>query len=159
MADLNEVRRWAAELIDEHLDDSWSFAFDHAKTRAGKCNFAKREISVSRYLAVKHTDEQVRQTLLHEVAHAKVGVQEGHGIGWQQFAAQIGYVGGRTHTAEVADEFAKWVGVCPNGHEVFRFRKPGGRVVSCAKCSKRFDRRFLIQWYERHPRGSGTTAV
>lgn len=149
MADLSEVRIWAAELIDKYLDDSWSFTFDRAKTRAGKCNFSKREISVSRYLAEKHSDEQVRQTLLHEVAHAKVGPHEGHGAGWQSYAEQIGYVGGRTHAADIADEFATWIGVCPNGHEVYRFRRPGNRQVSCAKCSKRFDRSFLIRWIER----------
>ncbi|MDJ1371304.1 SprT-like domain-containing protein [Gulosibacter molinativorax] len=149
MADLTDVRGWAAELIATHLDDSWSFAFDNAKTRAGKCNFERREISVSRYLAQKHSDEQVKQTLLHEIAHGMVGARAGHGPVWQACAAQIGYVGGRTHTAEVADEFAKWVGTCPNGHEIYRFRRPGNRAVSCAKCSKRFDRRFLVTWRER----------
>lgn len=151
MANLNDIRHWAHELITQYLDDSWSFTFDRAKTRAGKCNFTKREISVSRYLAELHTDEQVKQTLLHEVAHAKVGPGAGHGPVWQSYAAQIGYVGGRTHTGEVASEFAKWVGVCPNGHKIFRFRKPSGKSVSCARCSRRFDRRYLVAWREREP--------
>lgn len=151
MADLIDVQVWAGELIDRYLDESWTFTFDRAKTRAGKCNFDRREISLSRYLAEKHTDEQVMQTLLHEVAHAKVGPRAGHGPVWASYAAQIGYTGGRTHTAPVADEFAKWVGICPSGHEVFRFRRPGAKPMSCAKCSKRFDKRFLIGWYERQP--------
>ncbi|MGO1544689.1 MAG: SprT-like domain-containing protein [Gulosibacter sp.] len=158
MADLGDVRQWANELIAQYLDDSWSFVFDRAKTRAGKCNFDRREISVSRYLAEKHTDEQVRQTLLHEIAHAKVGAHEGHGLVWQLYAAEIGYVGGRTHQAEIADEFAKWVGVCPNGHEIYRFRKPKERDVSCAKCSKRFDRRYLVTWSPRTPDSNAKTA-
>ncbi|KAB1644726.1 SprT-like domain-containing protein [Gulosibacter chungangensis] len=151
MADLKEVQRWAAELMAKYLDESWSFTFDRAKTRAGKCNFDKRQVSLSMYLAAKHSDEQVKQTLLHEIAHAKVGPKAGHGPIWQSYAAQIGYTGGRTHTASVADEFAKYVGICPNGHEIYRFRRPGTKPVSCAKCSKRFDQRYLIRWYERQP--------
>lgn len=149
MADLAQVELWANQLIDRHLDASWSFAFDRAKTRAGKCDFQRRTISISRYLAERHTDEQVTQTLLHEIAHAMAGHRAGHGTEWQRIAASIGYVGGRTHDGAVADEFARWVGQCPDGHRVYRFRRPKDDPMSCAKCSRSFDRRYLIHWHER----------
>lgn len=139
---------WANALIRMHLDETWTFAFDNAKRRAGLCNFTRRQISVSRYLAARHDDDEVHQTLLHEVAHAMAGPDAGHGPGWRRIARRIGYVGGTTHHGETATELAPWVGTCPNGHTVYRHRRPRG-VSSCSQCAPRFDRRFLIGWTRR----------
>ena len=68
MADLERVTTWANALIRLHLDPAiWSFGFDHARTRAGLCNFTDKRISVSRHLAAKYEDDEVHQILLHEV--------------------------------------------------------------------------------------------
>lgn len=149
MADLERVRALAERLIAEHLDDSWSFDYDRAKTRAGMCDYARRRITVSRYLTAMEPEEQVRQTLLHELGHALAGPGAGHGPEWRRIAAELGYVGGRTHDGRVASEYARWIGTCPNGHRIYRFRRPGQRAMSCARCSRGFDRRFLIRWSER----------
>ena len=87
MAELTRVRTWANALIDLHLDHSWSFAFDNAKTRAGLCNYTEKRISVSRYLAAKYEDDEIHQVLLHEVAHAIAGTRAGHGPKWKSIAS------------------------------------------------------------------------
>ncbi|MGO1406492.1 SprT-like domain-containing protein [Agrococcus casei] len=151
MAELQRVRVWADALIKLHLDASWHFAFDNARTRAGLTNFSKRQISVSRHLAVRWSDDDVHQTLLHEVAHAMAGPGAGHGPVWQRISRELGYVGGRTHHGEIASETAKWLGVCPQGHEHYRFRKPS-RIASCVRCApgrRGFDPRYLISWSAR----------
>ncbi|WP_353826716.1 SprT-like domain-containing protein [Agromyces sp. SYSU T0242] len=149
MADLARVRVWAEALIALHLDPAeWTFAFDNAKKRAGLCNYTARRISVSRYLAVRYDDDEIHQILLHEVAHAIAGPRAGHGPKWAATAAEIGYVGRRTHDGAVADELAPWVGRCPSGHEHFRYRQPV-RPLSCGICRRGFDRRNLIEWRRR----------
>lgn len=149
MAELSRVRVWADALIRLHLDQTqWRFEFDHAKTRFGLCDHSRKQISVSRYLAAQSDDDEVHQVLLHEVAHAIVGPRAGHGPEWKRVASELGYVGGRTHTADAATEHAKWLGVCPAGHEVIRFRRPS-KSTSCAKCSPRFSREHLITWFDR----------
>lgn len=150
MADLARVRVWAEALIRMHLEPrdgvgSWSFAFDHAKRRAGLCNYTSKRISVSRYLAAKFDDDEIHQILLHEVAHALAGAGAGHGPKWRSVAREIGYVGERTHDGEIAHELAPWIGHCPAGHQHARFRKPT-RESSCAKCARGFSRQHLIQW-------------
>ena len=75
MSDLDDVRRVAEALLSTHLDASWSFAFDNAKRRAGACDYTRKRITVSRYLAARYDDETNRQTLLHEVAHALAGAE------------------------------------------------------------------------------------
>ncbi len=148
MADPERVRVWANALIRMHLDETWTFAFDNAKRRAGMCDYTRRRISVSRYLSARHDDDEVHQTLLHEVAHALAGHDAGHGPAWKRVARDIGYVGGTTHHGETATELAPWVGTCPNGHAHFRHRRPT-RATSCTLCARRFDRRFLIAWRRR----------
>lgn len=148
MADLDRVRTWADALIRLHLDTSWSFAFDNARTRAGLCSYDKKRISVSRLLAARYDDDEIHQVLLHEVAHALAGAGAGHGPRWKKIGRDLGYEGKRLHGGAIADELAPWIGECPNGHVHYRYKRPT-RVVSCAKCSRRFDPRFQIAWEKR----------
>jgi predicted SprT family Zn-dependent metalloprotease len=149
VADLDRVRRWAAALIDLHLDPAvWTFGFDNAKTRAGLCNYTTKRITVSRHLAGRYDDDEIHQVLLHEVAHALAGSRAGHGPRWKAVATDLGYVGSRLHDGAIASELAPWVGVCPAGHEHFRYRQPA-RPLACGRCSRRYDPAHLITWTKR----------
>ena len=149
MADLERVTKWADALIRLHLDPAiWSFGFDHARTRAGLCNFTDKRISVSRHLAAKYEDDEVHQILLHEVAHAMAGPRAGHGPTWKRIAYELGYDGKRTHDGSAANELAPWLGECPRGHQHYRFRKPT-KVLSCGECGRGFNRANLITWEKR----------
>jgi len=146
---LDAVRTRAEQLMAAHLGPgSWSFAFDHAKTRAGQCDFARRRITVSRHVAVRISEADVDQVLLHEIAHALAGPRAGHGPRWRRTAASLGYTGSRLYDGPVASELAPWVGTCPSGHEHFRYRTPT-RPLACARCSRRFDPRNVISWSRR----------
>lgn len=148
MADLTRVRTWAEALIALHLDATWSFGFDSAKTRAGLCDYTKKRITVSRYLAGRYEDDEIHQILLHEVAHALAGKRAGHGPRWKAIAHDLGYEGKRTHDGAIADELAPWLGACPAGHIYYRYRKPT-RPLACGKCGRGFDARNVIQWEKR----------
>lgn len=142
------MRVWANALIAHHLDPAWTFGFDNAKRRAGLCDYTRKRISVSRYLAARYDDDTNHQTLLHEVAHALAGPAAGHGPEWKRVARSLGYVGGTTHRGETANELAPWVGVCPAGHTAYRHRRPT-RTMSCVLCAPRFDTRFQFHWVRR----------
>jgi predicted SprT family Zn-dependent metalloprotease len=148
MTELHRVRHWAEALITAHLDDSWSFGFDNAKRRAGQCDYTRKRITVSRYLAARYEDDDNHQTLLHEVAHALAGPDAGHGARWKKIARELGYVGGVTHHGETATELAPWIGTCPAGHIAYRHRAPT-RATSCVTCAPRFDDRHLFDWRRR----------
>lgn len=136
----------ARALLAEHLAGrGWTFGFDRAVRRAGSCDHAGRRITVSRYLADRADADEVRQVLLHEVAHALAGHRAAHGRRWRDAAAALGYTGSRLHDRPVADDRATWVGRCPAGHEHRRFRRPT-RLSSCGACSRRFSRAALITW-------------
>lgn len=146
MADLERVTVWANALIAMYLaEDGWTFGFDHAKRRAGLCNYTDKRISVSRHLAARYEDDEIHQVLLHEVAHALAGAAAGHGPKWKAVCDELGYVGGRLCDAGAAHDLAPWRGVCPNGHEHHRYRRPT-RIQSCGVCAKGFDLSYEIQW-------------
>jgi hypothetical protein len=149
VADLARVRHWAEALIALHLDASvWTFGFDNAKTRAGLCNYTEHRITVSKHLAGRYDDDEIHQVLLHEVAHAIAGSRAGHGPRWKSTAADLGYIGSRLHDGAIASELAPWIGLCPAGHEHYRYRTPV-KPLACGRCSRRYDAANLITWTKR----------
>ena len=148
MSERARIEVWANALIALYLDDSWTFGFDSAKRRVGACNYTAKRITISRYLVPLLDDDDIHQTLLHEVAHAMTGAQAGHGPEWERAARQIGYIGDVRHPGAGAIDMAPWVGRCPNGHETYRFKKPQ-RDSSCGKCSRAYNPDFLLDWSYR----------
>lgn len=143
--DLVEVRRLGLELLAEHGLHTWRFAFDDAKRRAGACKFEARTISVSRHLMQLYDVDQVRDTVLHEIAHALVGPKHGHDATWRARAVAIGCSGTRLVDADAPRAPAPWRGTCPRGHSYERHRRPT-RPASCARCDPAFNPDFLLAW-------------
>lgn len=158
MVDSRVVERLAEELLAEHLPgEGWTFAFDSAKRRAGACDYGRRRITVSRYLTAKTDQDEVRQILLHEIAHALAGHAAAHGPRWRAAGRRIGYTGERLHAGPIADERAAWVGTCTAGHVHYRFRRPTG-PLSCGVCGPRFSRAALITWQSRADQSTTETS-
>lgn len=78
------------------VEKGWIFRFDNATSRLGATRHDQKKISLSRHMASVATEEQVTQVLLHEIAHALLPYDVGHGKQWKELAAKIGYTGGRT---------------------------------------------------------------
>ena len=135
-------------LLREHGLDDWTIVADRAKTRAGVCRFGRRQIGISAPLTVLHSEEEVLDTILHEIAHALVGPQHGHDAVWRAKAREIGCSGERCVSSDAPRVPGDWVGRCPSGHEKTRHRAPT-RLMSCGQCSRRFDPRHLFTWTYR----------
>jgi predicted SprT family Zn-dependent metalloprotease len=139
----------AKQKMQEHgLQAPWEFIFDSAKQRAGLCNYTDHQISLSRYLVQYHSLDQSEQVILHEVAHALAGKDAGHGPNWKRIAKSIGYRGEKFTGKEIAEQTAKWIGECKNGHRPYRYKSPRAQLA-CGYCGKGFNRKFLISWTER----------
>ncbi|MDR2974757.1 MAG: SprT-like domain-containing protein [Propionibacteriaceae bacterium] len=130
-----------------HLGEQWAFGMDHARSRLGCCHYDSRRITCSVYLVAYLAEDEVEQVVLHEIAHAQAGVKAGHGRGWFNRARALGYTGGRTIDVPEARAASRWLGVCAAGHEIYRHRRPRGRVC-CGACAKDGSRR-PITWQDR----------
>jgi predicted SprT family Zn-dependent metalloprotease len=146
--DLARARRLATDLLAEHGLLDWELGFDSAKTRAGVCRPAVRRITLSRHLTALHDEAEVRETVLHEIAHALVGVGHGHDAVWRAAARRIGASGSRCVAADAPRVEGDWVGRCPAGHRVTAHRRPR-RVKSCRRCSATFDPGSVFVWTYR----------
>lgn len=145
---LDEARALAVGLMAEHDLSGWRLVFDEAKTRAGVCRPDSREIGLSRPLTLLYDREQVRDTVLHEIAHALVGTRHGHDRVWRAAALRIGCSGTRCVSEDAPRLDGAWVGVCPAGHRSTAHRRPV-RVKSCRQCSAVFDTSALLEWTYR----------
>jgi hypothetical protein len=80
----------ARQLMAKHRLTRWEFRFDRAVQRFGCCNHLDRRITLSLALTLVNDRARVRDTILHEIAHALVGTGYGHGPFWRKKARQIG---------------------------------------------------------------------
>ena len=148
--DISEARGLARELMDQHGLEDWYLKFDNARKRFGVCRLRYKQIGLSKVLVAMNDEANVKDTILHEIAHALCPPREHHGPIWKQKAAEIGCNPSRCYDNEVvAAPQAPWLGKCPNGHEISRFRKPRNDC-SCNKCSGgRYNSAFLVTWTRR----------
>jgi len=73
--------------------ESWCISFDNAKRRAGVCKMSTKEISLSVSHIENNEIDVVRDTILHEFAHAiayELFSDTGHGREWKKIARKIG---------------------------------------------------------------------
>lgn len=82
----------AKDLIKTHLGRGfWKFEWSHTHNRnRGMCYYSERRITFNATYIDIAEEEEFRQTILHEIAHALVGVGYGHGPVWKRAARRIG---------------------------------------------------------------------
>jgi predicted SprT family Zn-dependent metalloprotease len=144
--ELQKAEQLAKELIKQHCPE-YTFRFDKAKARFGRISYTNKAISLSKELVELNSESEVKNTLLHEIAHALTPGCKHNRI-WQKKAIEIGGDGQRCYTADcVVIPKLKYTGYCESCGFTAQFsRIPKGRK-GCYHCGKgRFDENFLIKY-------------
>lgn len=127
---------------------AWRFAWSSGKRRLGSASIRRvrrgsqqceiRTIRLSRHLVMLNSDDEVRDTILHEIAHALAGLEHGHDAVWQAKCVQIG-----ARPQRLAGEEVRVV--------------PGRYAIVCRRCERelatrlrRMAPRRLARSYCRH---------
>lgn len=144
--DLSSAESLARQLMAEHRLSDWRFAFDRSRRRFGVCRWNSRTIGLSRPLTELNGEAQVRDTILHELAHALAGRAAGHGPAWRAMAQAIGARPRRCYEDHVvATPALPYRYKCPIcGHSKQVARRSRARR-SCGRCARTFDPRFLLR--------------
>lgn len=122
----------ATQLMQKHGLVGWRVKLDNARRRAGQCDYNTNVISLSRLYVRNADNSHIRDTILHEIAHALVGPYHGHDAVWRQKAREIGCTASRCHTLNFSR--ARWQMKCPNGcFSIERHRRKSGLI--CTKCN------------------------
>ena len=146
---IDKAKQLAINLMTKHglIEKGWSLRFDKAKRRYGCCMHSRRIISLSSPLTQIRQDDNVKNTILHEIAHALVGGGHGHDDVWRTKALEIGCNGQRCSN-DVSLK-GNWVGECPNGHVYYKHRISKSQR-SCGICyPKKFNEKYLITFKKK----------
>ena len=146
---LELVRRLAESLMRDHHLAGWSFKFDRSRRRFGICLARERRIQLSRPLTLLNDELQVRDTILHEIAHAlaylKHGVRAAHDRRWKKIATGIGADPKRCYdTALVETPQLPFLVKCTR-HGILGQRARRWRGLrSCSRCHRGFNPAHIV---------------
>ena len=105
--DINEAKRLGERLLRKHGLDvrGWRFRLTaRMYTKGGTCDHRRKHINVNKIYAFTNAEFYVRDTILHEIAHA-LEPGEGHGERWVKRAQEIGCTG-----SQYVLRCANWMG-------------------------------------------------
>jgi predicted SprT family Zn-dependent metalloprotease len=121
--DIMEARTLARQLMNQYGLQRWTFRIDNCRSRFGHCSWRHNRISLSGPLTYLNDLDKVRDTILHEIAHALTPYAY-HNQTWRIKAQQIGANPTACYdTANVKTPTAPWHAICPKCHkDIKRYR-------------------------------------
>jgi predicted SprT family Zn-dependent metalloprotease len=123
------VRELARELMATHGLSGWEFGLNTNVRRAGVCFYphgrTPGRIELSAHFVERNPDDEVRDTILHEIAHALVGAAHGHDRVWRAKCREIGARPDRCYGDDIRMPVGSWQATCPGcGRGFDRHRRP-----------------------------------
>jgi SprT protein len=147
--DLFDAEILAKQLISQY-NPGVEFSWSRAKNAFGDYHWAANMIRLSKVLTPLRPESEVRNTIMHEIAHSLTPRDTGHGRAWQIQMIKFGLKPERC-TKTVADltKIGKyWYGVCPSGHKVGQWSRKPNAPRSCSKCSKYYNPAYKIKYVQ-----------
>jgi predicted SprT family Zn-dependent metalloprotease len=125
----------AKRLIRENGLIDWSFGLNRNKRRLGACKEYLKRIELSEHYVKRNEIAHVRDTILHEIAHALVGAEHGHDAVWKNMCLRLG-CSPKACENEVDMPVGDWRAQCQGCRQNFnRHRKPVSlRGMYCLAC-------------------------
>ena len=135
--DLAAAKQLAQQLMNQYglTHSGWSFTFNRRKRTLGLCNYDAKRVELSQHFVICNDEQAVRDTVLHEIAHALAGHRAGHGAVWARLCRELGATPLRvcaTAVMPLGKYFARCF-ACDREHH--RHRRPmRGRRYYCRAC-------------------------
>ncbi len=132
----NEVVQLGRKYLDHHGLDNWEIGFQNKYQHHLATTFhVPKIIKFTKWYVEYNSYKEIYQTLLHEIAHALVGMGLGHGAVWKAKALEIGVVNPSAFKDRSTFNMrpAKYTGKC-NCYSKFtaqRKRKTNGVCRTC----------------------------
>ena len=158
---LLEAEQLAWKLLSEHrmelanghsFTGQWGFKWTNKKRALGTCHYSERRISLSQFF-VPHLDvDEVKDTILHEIAHAIVGGKHGHDYVWKRKASELGCNPDRTADVKIPVNKMgyKYIAECPVCHKKHGHARKSRREYSCSCQGNFFNRNTLLNYVQQY---------
>lgn len=147
---LNLVKDLGLRLLSKHGLYYWSLRFNTSVKSYGRCNHTRKIIFISKKYIVNNTIEDIKNTILHEIAHALLPYHHKHDNVWRNKAIEIGcdgkiYVGENTIRPE-----KKYKGICNTCNKTIKRHR---RIfkLACGNCCQKYNNnkysnKFVFTW-------------
>ena len=133
--DQSEAYTLALLLMGEHGLQGWSFVLNKNKRRLGVCRERLKRIELSEHYVTRNSRDHIIDTLLHEIAHAIVGVAHGHNNVWKEKCLELGC---DPYACDASADMpqGRWQASCPSCSRDFaQHRRPKRfRIHFCLVC-------------------------
>lgn len=146
--DHSKAKHLALELMRQHglSDAGWRFEWSQAKRQLGIAEIRQKRdgqgvqeklIRLSWHLVALNREDEVRETILHEIAHALAGVHNGHNEKWKRVCRRIGARPERLAGESVAMPLPRYTILCGDCHRNLgrRHRRPGLQQLKQLYCT------------------------
>ena len=131
--EIDAARELALRLMRQHLlGRGYKFKFDNCVTRFGSCSYGRRLITLSQPLTLLNEEDHVRNTILHEIAHALTPGAH-HGPKWKAKCLEIGARPERCFSDEVVKPKCKYWAACRVCSKVWYRHRKGDGFQSCCR--------------------------
>lgn len=151
--ELQRAHFLANQLMNQHgiSQKGWKFSFDNARRRFGCCSYRKKQISLSKHLTLLNSESEVKNVILHEIAHALTRGHH-HDHIWRAKAIEIGCTGDRCYDSKhVKTPESKYLAYCNTCGTTHKRNRLTSNTFSCGVCSgSTFNPKFLIN-FELNP--------
>lgn len=143
----SDCRLLARSLMIKHGLSDWSFGFNRRKRSLGVCKYRTRRIELSVF-HLKSSDEDIRDTILHEIAHALTPGHK-HGPAWKLTCIRIGARPERCgQPMEAPSRYVLRCTTC--GNTIKRHRKTR-KTYACSKCCNKhnggkYSEQYKLEW-------------
>jgi predicted SprT family Zn-dependent metalloprotease len=141
---INEALRMGNEIKNKFYElKDWRITLNDRKKSFGLCVYSKREIQLSKHLVVYMSEDAVKNTIIHEIAHA-LTIGHGHDNVWRRRCIELGGNGNRVSGAENFENgmtgqiaylksISKYTLTCPTCGNTFHISRKPKHDSSCTK--------------------------
>lgn len=142
-SDAGVTTKRAEEIIREEMNKhglieaGWTFKFGRACKEFGSCNERRKQLNFSATIAALNTEDDFRECVRHEVAHAKAGNRAGHGRVWKMMALAVGANPQRVCGAHIKTPDNKYHATCDGCGHVHKMTRPPKSMMCCGICLKK----------------------
>jgi len=140
---MDMAERLVEEKLNTRVKDGWFWEvkFNNTKRIIAQCVTKKREIRLSKPFMERMKRVNVKNTILHEIAHAIDFHQRGysaHDYRWKKIASTLGaHPRASAKLSPEEQPYFKYDAICPNhGKLPSGFQRRPKREYLCAKCDQ-----------------------
>jgi predicted SprT family Zn-dependent metalloprotease len=142
---LTKARQMAHQLMKENGLSLWKWEFrfsKRARVQGGHCSYNEHEIVLGRIYTQLNSEPKVRNTILHEIAHA-LTPGHGHDGVWRMKCIEIGGNGETYHCDKTpAGKYRRYCKICKEFIRSVHRRTEGSSICSSCKWDNAYPQRL-----------------